>query len=172
MTDKSSQNELLKGDESSLPVVESEIRLEDALCFNLYTASRLMTQAYAEHLKEVDLTYPQFLVMNLLWAKNKLTLKSIGERLYLDSGTLTPLMNRLVDLGYVKKEKSADDDREILVNLTVKGRNLKKKCAAVPMLMFCKLDVSMERFVEIRNGVNEILNNLKKQKAKIKKQKG
>ena len=171
MTDKTAHIDLLKNDDHSALEAEPQIKLEDALCFNLYTASRLMSQAYAEPLKALNLTYPQFLVMNLLWSKNKLTLKSIGQRLYLDSGTLTPLVNRLVDIGYVKKEKSPIDDREISVALTVKGKNLKKKSAEVPMVMFCKLDVSMERFIEIRNGVNEILNNLKKQKMKTTKDK-
>lgn len=151
-----------------VPVENAEIKIqiEDALCFNLYTASRLMTQAYVEYLKPMNLTYPQFLVMNLLWSKSKVTVKSIGERLYLDSGTLTPLINRLVNLGYVKKEKSSQDEREVLITLSIKGKNLEKKMADVPMAMFCKLDVTMEQFVEIRDGVVEILNNLKKQKPK------
>ena len=164
MTDKTTNDQLTP--EISEENTEKQIQIEDALCFNLYTASRLMTQAYVEHLKPLNLTYPQFLVMNLLWSKNKVTVKSIGDRLYLDSGTLTPLINRLVDLGYVKKEKSSHDEREVLIALSIKGKNLQKKMADVPMAMFCKLDVSMERFVEIRTGVVEILNNLKIKKKK------
>jgi len=158
--------ENLNLDQTSPVESEVQIQIEDALCFNLYTASRFMTQAYAEHLKPLNLTYPQFLVMNLLWSKSEVTLKSIGERMYLDSGTLTPLINRLVDLGHIKKEKSFEEEREIIIKLTAKGKNLKKKSADVPKAMFCKLDISMDRFIEIRNGVTEILNNLKKQKAK------
>jgi MarR family transcriptional regulator, organic hydroperoxide resistance regulator len=143
------------------------MEIEDALCFNLYTASRLMTQAYAKQLDKLNLTYLQFLVMNLLWSKDKVTLKTLGERLYLDSGTLTPLINRMVTAGYLKKVRSAHDEREILISLTAKGKVLQKKSSDVPMAMFCKLDVSMERFIEIRNGVHEILNNLN---AELKKQ--
>lgn len=129
-----------------------------------------MTQAYAEYLDKLHMTYPQFLVMNLLWAKDKVTLKSLGERLFLDSGTLTPMINRLISTGYVKKVKSSSDEREVLIHLTLKGKNLKTKSSDVPMAMFCKLDVSFERFVEIRSGVQEILNNLNQERLN-KKQK-
>lgn len=166
MTLKAAQNHQVNSDGTSLSEADPQVQIEDALCFNLYTASRLMTQAYSEHLKKINLTYPQFLVMNLLWLKNKVTLKYIGERMYLDSGTLTPMINRLVDLGFIKKEKSSRDEREIYIVLTSKGKNLKKKSADIPMTMFCKLDVSVERFVEIRDGVNEILGKLKIQVRK------
>ena len=135
-------------------------QIEDALCFNLYSASRLMTQTYADYLDSLNITYPQFLVMNLLCSKNKVTLKSLGERLYLDSGTLTPLTNRLVIMGYVKKEKSQHDEREINIFLTAKGKNLKNKSAEFHTAMFCKLNVSLDRFEEIKIGVQQILCNL------------
>lgn len=135
-------------------------QIEDALCFNLYSASRLMTQTYADYLDSLNITYPQFLVMNLLCSKNKVTLKSLGERLYLDSGTLTPLTNRLVIMGYVKKEKSQHDEREINIFLTAKGKNLKNKSAEFHAAMFCKLNVSVDRFEEIKTGVQQILCNL------------
>lgn len=150
---------------------KSQIQIEDALCFNLYTASRLMTQVYAEYLDQLNLTYLQFLVMNLLWTKDKVTLKSLGDRLYLDSGTLTPLINRLSETGYLKKEKSKKDEREVFIGLTAKGRNLQKKSSHIPKDMFCKLDVTFERFEEIRNGVQEILKNLNHQKLKQKQKK-
>ncbi len=139
---------------------ENAFQIEDALCFNLYTASRLMSRAYAEHLDSMNITYPQFLVIHLLDSKDKVILKSLGERLYLDSGTLTPLINRLVKMGYVKKEKSLHDEREINIFLTLKGKNLKRKSAEFHMAMFCKLNVSSERFAEIKTGVQQILSNL------------
>ncbi|MGE3610581.1 MAG: MarR family winged helix-turn-helix transcriptional regulator [Bacteriovoracaceae bacterium] len=137
-----------------------KIRIEDALCFGLYTTSRLMTQVYGPYLKTVGLTYPQFLVMNLLWEKDHLNLKDIGERLYLDSGTLTPLIKRLVDQKLILKKRFKSDERAIEISLTKKGKDLELKCADIPMQMFCKLNVSTEQFLEIHRGVNLIMKNL------------
>lgn len=136
------------------------IQIEQALCFNLYTASRLMGQAYATPLKKLNLTYLQFLVMNLLWSQDNVSIKQLGERLLLDSGTLTPLVNRLVAQKLITKKKSTKDGRETYIALTKKGKELESKSSDVPLEMFCKLNVSMERFVEIRDGVREILKNL------------
>lgn len=140
--------------------MSDRIQIEQALCFNLYAASRLMGQAYVGPLKKVNLTYLQFLVMTLLWAKDNVSLKQLGERLYLDSGTLTPLINRLVEQKLISKNKSATDGREIFIKLTKKGIALETKAKDVGLEMFCKLNVSMEKFVEIRDGVRQILKNL------------
>lgn len=140
--------------------MSDKIQIEQALCFNLYTASRLMGQAYFGPLKKLNLTYLQFLVMTLLWEKDNVTLKQLGERLHLDSGTLTPLINRLIEQKLISKKKSASDGREIFVKLTKKGQDLELKAKSVGIEMFCKLNVSMDRFVEIREGVRQILKNL------------
>lgn len=140
--------------------MSNRVQIEQALCFNLYTASRLMGQAYAKSLKSLNLTYLQFLVMNLLWNADNMTLKQLGERLYLDSGTLTPLINRLVKQKLITKKKSKEDGRETFILLTKLGRDLEKKAAQVPMEMFCKLNVTFEKFEQVRDGVREILKNL------------
>lgn len=140
--------------------MSERIQIEQALCFNLYAASRLMGQAYTIPLKKLKLTYLQFLVMNLLWTKDNVSLKQLGERLYLDSGTLTPLINRLAEQKLISKKKSATDGREIFITLTKKGKELEVKAKDVGIEMFCKLNVSMEKFVEIRDGVRQILKNL------------
>lgn len=140
--------------------MSDRIQIEQALCFNLYTASRLMSQAYVKPLKAINLTYLQFLVMNLLWNADNVTLKQLGARLYLDSGTLTPVINRLVKQKLIVKKKSKNDGRETFVVLTQQGRNLEKKAAHVPMEMFCKLSVTFEKFEQIRDGVREVLKNL------------
>lgn len=142
--------------------MSEDIKIEDALCFNLYSASRAMTQAYRPHLKKIGLTYPQFLVMFILWEnpKQSVTVKSIGQRLYLDSGTLSPLLKRLQLNGLINRERSTTDERETNIILTTKGINLKNRTSEIPMAMFCKLQVEMDRFSEILDGVKEILNNL------------
>lgn len=146
--------------------MSERIQIEQALCFNLYTASRLMGQAYAGPLKKLKLTYLQFLVMTLLWEKNNVSLKQLGDRLLLDSGTLTPLINRLIEEKLISKRKSATDGREIFIKLTKKGEDMESKAKDVGLEMFCKLDVSMDRFVEIRDGVRLILKNLEAQLKK------
>ena len=141
--------------------MSEKIQIEKALCFNLYSASRLMTQVYRPYLQKFDLTYPQFLVMTVLWSKDKYRVKELGSRLYLDSGTLTPLLKRLEKMYLVTRDRSSSDEREVFVNLTRKGKSLEKKCRDIPFEMFCKLNVSEGRFHEILSGVTEILENLK-----------
>jgi MarR family transcriptional regulator, organic hydroperoxide resistance regulator len=141
-----------------------EVKIEDALCFNLYSASRAMTQVYRPYLKKLNLTYPQFLVMLILWQAKSVetTVKDLGKRLYLDSGTLTPLLKRLESLELIQRVRSTKDEREVIIMLAPKGIELEEKCEDIPMEMFCNLNVSFDRFVEIRDGVIEILNNLNK----------
>ncbi len=98
--------------------------------------------------------------MTLLWQKDNVPVKSLTSRLLLDTGTITPLLKRLISLGYVAKERSDKDEREVLIRLTKKGHELERKAENVPADMFCKLKVSMARFAEIRNGVREISQNL------------
>ncbi len=141
-------------------MTQKKIKIEEALCFNLYAATRLMNQTYSEFLKEFQLTYPQFLVLNILWEKEQVSLTEIGQRLYLDSGTMTPLIRRMINQELIYKEKNKLDGRESFLKLTKKGQQLQKKAQHVASGMFCKLDVELDRFVEIRNGVRQIVHNL------------
>ena len=140
---------------------EGYFRLEDALCFGLYSAHRLMNQAYRPFLEEMGVTYPQFLVMICLWNNDKQNLKDIGETLLLDSGTLTPLIKRLIDGGLIVKERLSSDERKIIISLTKEGKNLRKKAEKIPGGMFCKLKLSMDRFVALREEVKVLIANLK-----------
>jgi DNA-binding MarR family transcriptional regulator len=135
--------------------------LDDALCFALYTANRLMSQTYRPFLSDLGLTYPQFLVMISLWNKDEQSLNEIGEKLLLDSGTLTPLVKRLISQKFVSKVRSEDDERKVVVALTDKGRELKTKAAHIPEGMFCKLNMSMPEFVKLRDEVKTLISNLK-----------
>lgn len=142
--------------------MSEEIKIENALCFNLYSASRMMTQVYRPFLNELDLTYPQFLVLHILWEnKNEAkSVKSIGERLYLDSGTLSPLLKRLEKNELITKTKSMDDERGVYIELSKKGKALEKKASKIPMEMFCKINLTEKRFLEVLEGVKEVLGNL------------
>lgn len=109
----------------------ADLLLDQQLCFALYAASRAMVQSYQPFLAPLSLTYPQYLVMLVLWEQDGLSLKQIGERLYLDSGTLTPLLKRLAAVGYVVRQRSMDDERHVVIRLTETGRTLRRKAAAM-----------------------------------------
>jgi MarR family transcriptional regulator, organic hydroperoxide resistance regulator len=135
--------------------------LEDALCFALYNAHRLMNQAYRPYLSELGLTYPQFLVLICLWNRDNQNLTEIGDTLLLDSGTLTPLIKRLIESGFINKVRSSSDERKITVSLTKEGKKLREKTDKIPSGMFCKLKLSEKKFITIREEVKTLIKNLK-----------
>jgi DNA-binding MarR family transcriptional regulator len=141
--------------------VEDHFPLDDALCFALYSAHRLMNQAYRPFLSELGLTYPQFLVMICLWFKDNQSLKDIGDTLLLDSGTLTPLIKRLIESGLILKDRALDDERKIIISLTKAGKKLKDKTSEIPGGMFCKLKLSESKFVKLRDDIKVLIENLK-----------
>lgn len=111
--------------------------LDQQLCFALYAANLAMGKVYRKLLAELDLTYPQYLVMLVLWERDGLTVSEIGARLYLDSATLTPLLKRLAATGLLVRERSTQDERQVMISLTAKGHSLKKRAGAVPEGVFC-----------------------------------
>lgn len=114
------------------------LRLDRQLCFALHAASRAVTQAYQPLLAPLGLTYPQYLVLLVLWEEDGLLVKAIGERLDLDSGTLTPLLKRLEAAGRVVRERQADDLRQVRIRLTQAGRELEIRAAAIPRELACR----------------------------------
>ena len=106
------------------------LRLDDQLCFALYSASHLMTRAYRPMLAAIGLTYPQYLAMLVLWEADDLTVGALGERLFLDSGTLTPLLKRLEALGHVERRRDPADERQVRVRLTESGRALEAESSS------------------------------------------
>ncbi|MFD2178327.1 MarR family winged helix-turn-helix transcriptional regulator [Veronia pacifica] len=114
----------------------TKIALEDQLCFPLYAASRLMTRKYQPMLDQLGITYPQYLVMMVLWGENQQTVSAIGEKLFLNSNTLTPLLKRLQQLDLVTRERNPQDERQVLISLTEKGKSLHDQayCYLEPMI--------------------------------------
>jgi len=108
------------------------LRLDDQLCFSIYAASHAFTRFYKPLLEPLGLTYPQYLVLLTLWESDRLPLKAIGERLGLDSGTLTPLLKRMEQSGLITRVRDAADERQVLVSLTGKGRRLEQKAQRFP----------------------------------------
>ena len=111
---------------------DAMLRLDNQLCFALYSASLAMTKVYKPLLDSIGLTYPQYLVMLVLWEKEGLMVSEIGEKLSLDSGTLTPLLKRLETSGLVTRIRAVDDERRVHISLTAAGRALKLQAAAIP----------------------------------------
>ncbi len=108
------------------------LKLDNQLCFPLYACSKEVVRRYRPYLDALDLTYTQYIAMMVLWEQGELNVKSLGQRLYLDSGTLTPLLKSLEQKGYVRRKRSAEDERVLLVQLTEKGAALREKALSVP----------------------------------------
>lgn len=110
-----------------------QLELDNQLCFALYNASRAMTRAYGPLLAELGLTYPQYLAMLALWeSDDALAVGELGSRLHLDSGTLTPLLKRLAEVGFVARDRDPADERRVLITLTATGRELRDRAVDVP----------------------------------------
>ncbi|MDO9361113.1 MAG: MarR family transcriptional regulator [Polaromonas sp.] len=111
---------------------DAMLQLDNQLCFALYSASLAMTKLYKPLLEELGLTYPQYLAMLVLWEQDGLMVSEIGERLSLDSGTLTPLLKRLESAGLISRIRAVEDERRVHITLTAAGRKLKAKAAKIP----------------------------------------
>lgn len=123
----------------TLPSTDAALLLDNQLCFALYSASLAMTKLYKPLLKELGLTYSQYIAMLVLWERDALMVSELGERLHLDSGTLTPLLKRLESSGLVARIRATDDERRVHIRLTAKGRQLKDKALRIPS---CVLEAS------------------------------
>lgn len=108
------------------------LKLENQLCFPLYACSKEVIRRYKPFLDELDLTYTQYLVMLVLWEKKKMNVKDLGEKLYLDSGTLTPLLKKLESKGYIQRERSRKDERKLFVSIAPQGEELKEIAVHIP----------------------------------------
>ena len=108
------------------------LRLDNQVCFALYSASLAMTKLYKPLLDDIGLTYPQYLVMLVLWEQDGITVSELGERLYLDSGTLTPLLKRLEASGHIRRTRDAQDERRVRIALTHQGLGLRDQAERIP----------------------------------------
>ncbi len=125
-------------------------RLDDQLCFALYAASRSITSAYREGLAELGLTYPQFVTLMVLWESDDITIKELGRRLHLDSGTLSPLLKRLEALGLVTRHRASDDERRVHVRLTSSGHEMKAPVLRVQRDVASALDITTDEAATLR----------------------
>src|SRR6478735_1140544 len=126
------------------------VALDDQLCFALYAASRAVTARYRPMLDAVGLTYPQYLVMMLLWESDHQTVGQLGARLALDSGTLSPLLKRLTSAGLVTRHRRVEDERSVSISLTDEGRDLREKCFAISEEMIGAIGFNTGEFDDLK----------------------
>ncbi len=139
---------------------EQALLLDNQLCFALYSASLAMTKVYKPLLDELGLTYPQYLAMLVLWERDGLMVSELGERLSLDSGTLTPLLKRLEAGGLIARIRAVEDERRVHVSLTAAGRKLKARAAKIPECVLTATQCSLPDLVSLNQQVRALRDKL------------
>ena len=139
-------------------------KLGNQLCFPFYVIAKEITGMYRPYLEELDITYSQYLVMMVLWEFERLTVNQIGEKLYLDSGTLTPLLKRLEAKSYIVRHRKKEDERVVEVFLTEEGNQLQKKAYIIPGKMQDKLNLSEDDLVALKEIINKLLIKIESKK--------
>ncbi|PLQ00949.1 MarR family winged helix-turn-helix transcriptional regulator [Cupriavidus pauculus] len=142
------------------PKTEDWLQLDQQLCFALYSTSLAMTKVYKPILGELGLTYPQYLVMLVLWEHAEVSVSELGGRLTLDSGTLTPLLKRLEAVGLVHRGRDAEDERRVLVSLTDAGRGLRSAAATIPEKLLCAMQCSVEEIQALTSRLHDLRSTL------------
>ena len=143
-------NEVVMARKSS---ADFPLRLDNQICFAVYSAAHAFNRVYKPLLDKLGLTYPQYLVMLVLWERDGVPVKDIGERLFLDSGTLTPLLKRLEQAGLVRRTRSTEDERQVLIALTAQGQALKEKARAVPQSILAASACSVGELSTLKNEI-------------------
>ena len=134
--------------------------LGNQICFAVYSTAHAFNRVYKPLLDRLGLTYPQYLVMLVLWERDDVPLKDIGEKLFLDSGTLTPLLKRLEAQGLIKRTRSTEDERQVLIALTPKGRELREEARAVPQAILSNSACSVGELVAMKNELVSLRDRL------------
>ena len=140
--------------------LEKELRLDKQLCFALYGAAHAFTRAYKPLLTPLGLTYPQYVVMMALWEEDDLSVKALGEKVGLDSGTLSPLLKRLEQIQYVSRRRDAADERVVFITLTEEGRALKRRALEVFSTIGDQTGCDIAEIESLRDSLNRLKNQL------------
>lgn len=143
-----------------------QLKLNNQVCFPIYAASRLITRAYQPLLNKLNLTYPQYLVLMVLWENDRISVNKITNKLILNTNTVTPLLKRMEGQWLITRERSDSDERSILVTLTKKGLDLKEQAAEIPLRLAKKLDVGelkIEEIIDLRDKLNRLIDAIRQQ---------
>ena len=141
-------------------MTEDAFRLDRQLCFALHATSRAVTQAYGPLLAPLGVTYPQYLVLLVLWENDHLTVSRLGELLYLDSGTLTPLLKRLEAQGIVVRRRDRADGRSVVISLTTAGKNLRRRAEGIRDRVACAIGATPAELTQLRESLRTILRRM------------
>lgn len=133
------------------------LKLENQLCFPLYACSREIIKQYKPYLDQIDLTYTQYIAMMVLWEKKSVTVKELGQALFLDSGTLTPLLKKMEAKGLILRKRSTEDERSLIVSLTEEGKQLRERAVQVPIQMAQCTPLQPEEAMELYRLLYKIL---------------
>ena len=136
------------------------LKLENQICFPLYACAKEIVKAYKPYLDELDLTYTQYITMMVMWEHKELRVKEVGGYLYLDSSTLTPLLKRLEEKGYVTRRRSQEDERDLIVSITDRGEALRTKALTVPRRFAACVDIEPEKAKTLYKILYELLGKL------------
>lgn len=145
--------------------MDENLKLENQLCFKIYSISKSIVRIYGPLLNEIDLTYPQYLVMMVLWEDNKISFKDVSYKLKMKTGTLTPIITKLESSGFLNKVKDEKDDRKIYISITEKGMELKDKAKSIPKKLACNIelkDADYDRYLQDFNDLIEKLDCIEK----------
>ena len=142
-----------------IPALDA-LKLSNQLCFAVYAAAHALNKTYKPLLEPLDLTYPQYLVMLVLWEGDGLTVKEVGERLFLDSGTLTPLLKRLEAAGRVRRTRDSADERQVRVTLTDAGRALRNQAVEVPPMLLCATGMDLPGVIGLKDDLAKLRSTL------------
>lgn len=137
-----------------------QLKLENQLCFPVYAASRLITREYQPYLDKLGITYPQYLVLMVLWEHGPLSVKEISSKLILNTNTLTPLLKRMMNLGIVTRQRSEEDERKVIVALTEKGESMQHEAAEIPEKLLTGLlseGMEVNDIIDLRDRLNTII---------------
>ena len=135
-------------------------KLDHQLCFALYSSSLVMTKLYKPVLSALGLTYPQYLVLLVLWESDAISVSDLGTRLFLDSGTLTPLLKRLEAAGWLTRLRAVDDERRVIVSLTSAGRALRRKAQHVPNEVACAAGCELDELADLTRRLQALRTNV------------
>ena len=139
----------------------ADLRLENQLCFPLYACAKEIVRRYGPLLDPLDLTYTQFIAMTALWEKRELTVRELGDCLWLDSGTLTPVLKKLENKGYVSRRRSDSDERSVVLSLTPEGEQLRDRAAGIPARAGCCVCLEPEETEQLRTLLCRVLDGLR-----------
>lgn len=126
------------------------LKLDNQICFPLYAATREMTKLYRPLLTELNITYPQYLVLLVLWETERISVKALGEKLYLDSGTLTPMLKRMEENGLIKRARLKEDERVVEVTLTEQGKQAEEQAEKIPLKFLEQANLDEEEFIQLK----------------------